>query len=178
MRQAAAARGCGRVGPTNFRPTVPHMFRNGPLTAPPLGAATGLRVHPLTHAHNVGRHVGKTEFAIAHFEFPLVVRRRDDLKRFRGATDGIVFDDVDFRDWTPEDTIGLLSMDKPRSLPARFHDAFIEADIPLIFTTNKKPKKMFACDASLLRSLIICITELLFGNSVCKSSFLFFLKLD
>ena len=42
---------------------------------------------------------------------------------------------------TSEDTIGLLSMDKPRSLPARFHDAFIEADIPMIFTTNKKPKK-------------------------------------
>ena len=44
---------------------------------------------------------------------------------------------------TSEDTIGLLSMDKPRSLPARFHDAFIEADIPMIFTTNKKPKKIF-----------------------------------
>ena len=44
---------------------------------------------------------------------------------------------------TSEDPIGLLSMDKPRSLPARFHDAFIEADIPMIFTTNKKPKKIF-----------------------------------
>ena len=37
---------------------------------------------------------------------------------------------------TSEDTSGLLSMDKPRSLPARFHDAFIEADIPMTFTTK------------------------------------------
>ena len=49
---------------------------------------------------------------------------------------------------TSEDTIGLLSMDKPRSLPARFHDAFIEADIPMIFTTNKKPKKIFPREES------------------------------
>ena len=85
----------------------------------------------------------KTEFALAHFDSPLVVRRRDDLKRARGVTDGIVFDDVDFSEWTPEDVICLLNTDKPRSLPARYSDAFIEADIPMIFTTNKKPKKIF-----------------------------------
>ena len=37
----------------------PHMFRNRPLNRSPLGVATGLRVHPVTHTHNVGRHVGK-----------------------------------------------------------------------------------------------------------------------
>jgi hypothetical protein len=73
---------------------------------------------------------------------PLVVRRRDDLKR-ASCHDGIVFDDVSFEDWTPEDAICLLNQDKPRSLPARFNDAFIEADIPMIFTTNKKPSKIF-----------------------------------
>jgi hypothetical protein len=86
--------------------------------------------------------VGKTEFALAHFERPLVVRRRDDLKRAT-AHDGILFDDVDFSSWTPEDAICLLSQDKPRSLPARFCDAFVEADIPLIFTTNRAPDDIF-----------------------------------
>ena len=86
--------------------------------------------------------MGKTEFVLAHFEKPLVVRRRDDLKR-ASYHDGIIFDDMDFAAWTPEDVICLLSQDKPRSLPARFHDAFIEADIPLVFTTNKKPKRLF-----------------------------------
>ena len=86
--------------------------------------------------------MGKTEYALAHFEKPLLVRRRDDLKR-ASYHDGIIFDDMTFDDWTPEDAICLLSQDKPRSLPARFHDAFIEADIPLVFTTNKKPSKLF-----------------------------------
>ena len=85
---------------------------------------------------------GKTEWVLAHFDKPLVVRRRDDLKR-ASYHDGIIFDDMTFDDWTPEDIICLLSQDKPRSLPARFHDAFIEANIPLVFTTNKKPKKLF-----------------------------------
>ena len=86
---------------------------------------------------------GKTEFAIAHFDHPLVVRRRDDLKRALGPTDGIVFDDCDFSAWQPEDVICLLSIAKPRTLPARYSDAFIEADVPMIFTTNKKPKAIF-----------------------------------
>ena len=86
---------------------------------------------------------GKTEFALAHFDHPLVVRRRDDLKRVRGVTDGIIFDDMAFDDWTPEDTICLLEKEKPRSLPARYSDAFVDAGIPMIFTTNKKPRKLF-----------------------------------
>ena len=87
--------------------------------------------------------VGKTEFAVAHFDSPLIVRRRDDLKRGSAGTDGIIFDDVNFSDWSPEDVICLLQVDKPRSLPARYSDAFIEADTPMIFTTNKKAKKIF-----------------------------------
>ena len=55
--------------------------------------------------------VGKSEFALMHFERPLVVRRRDDLKR-ASYHDGIVFDDVSFHDWTPEDAICLLNWDK------------------------------------------------------------------
>ena len=45
--------------------------------------------------------------------------------------------------WSPEDTIALLDWEEARSLPARYSDAFIEADIPMIFTTNKKPHKIF-----------------------------------
>lgn len=49
----------------------------------------------------------KSAYAKAHFEHPLIVRRRDDLKRMSGQTDGIIFDDVNFRDWSAEDTICL-----------------------------------------------------------------------
>lgn len=60
-----------------------------------------------------------------------------------GACDGIIFDDMCFKSWTPEEIICLLDADENRSVPARYSDAQIEADIPLIFTTNKKPKKLF-----------------------------------
>ena len=42
-----------------------------------------------------------------------------------------------------EDALCLLDWDMPRSLPARYSDAIIDADIPMIFTTNKKPKEIF-----------------------------------
>ena len=59
------------------------------------------------------------------------------------ANDGIIFDDCNFSKWAPEDAIALLDWDEERSLPARYSDARIEADIPMIFTTNKKPKEIF-----------------------------------
>ena len=80
---------------------------------------------------------GKSAYARAHFQCPLVVRRRDDLKMVHGGTDGIIFDDCTFADWTPEDALCLLEWDEPRSLPARYNDARVAADIPIIFTTNK-----------------------------------------
>ena len=87
--------------------------------------------------------VCKSAYAKAHFDAPLIVRRPDDLKRITGGTDGIIFDDCDFSKWSPEDAICLLDWDKARSLPARYSDAFIEADVPLIFTTNRRPHKIF-----------------------------------
>lgn len=85
----------------------------------------------------------KTAYAKAHFERPLMVRRPDDLKRLSEANDGIIFDDCNFRKWEPEDAIALLDFDEERSLPARYSDAFIAAEMPMIFTTNRKPAKIF-----------------------------------
>lgn len=138
---------------------VPHVYYlNGSRIEPMLAKRVGVRQPKLftlddfnrqpldldlpTVLHGVSN-TGKTAFALAHFQRPLVVRRKDDLKRIAAGTDGIIFDDVNFRDWSPEDAICLLEADQPRSLPARFTDAFIEADMPLIFTTNKRPSKIF-----------------------------------
>lgn len=90
--------------------------------------------------HSITPH---TAFAYADLGRLPVVWRRDDLKRISGACDGIIFDDCNFRDWSPEDAICLLDWDESRSLPARYSDAQIEADIPIIFTTNRKPAKIF-----------------------------------
>ena len=35
-----------------------------------------------------------------------------------------------------------FTLEAGRSLPARFHDALVGADIPIIFTTNKRPKQL------------------------------------
>ena len=86
---------------------------------------------------------GKSEFAEAHFDSPVVVRTRDDLKRATFFCDGIIFDDFDFGKWTAEEVIHLLSHTKNRSIPARYSDARIEAYTPIIFTTNRKPKQFF-----------------------------------
>ena len=96
---------------------------------PPLALTLPTVLHGVSGA-------GKTEYGLAHFEQPLLVRRRDDLKRISFMTDGLAFDDMSLRDWPPEDVIALLSVDKARSLPARYTDAYIPADMPIIFTTN------------------------------------------
>ena len=83
---------------------------------------------------------GKTEYAAAHFDSPLVVRRRDDLKRATFHTDGIIFDDMTFKEWEVEEVIHLLSIEKNRSISARYTDAELPA---FIFTTNKKRGKIF-----------------------------------
>ena len=92
-----------------------------------------------TKAH----HTGKTAFALAHFTHPLMIRRLEDLRFKSVYTDGIVFDDCDFSSLSAEDTIALLDFDQQRSLPARYSNIIIGAEIPMIFTTNKKPKKIF-----------------------------------
>ena len=58
--------------------------------------------------------------------------RQDDLKKMSGICDGIIFDAMEYSKWSAEDAICLLDWDEQQLL---------DADIPLIFTTNKKPKK-------------------------------------
>ena len=72
-----------------------------------------------------------------------MVQRQDDLKSLSAQHDGIIFDDMNFKTWAVEDALCLLDWDEPRSVPARYSDASIRADVPLIFTTNKKPKNIF-----------------------------------
>jgi len=58
---------------------------------------------PLLDVHHGALHfwgksgTGKTQFALAHFKHPLLVRHLDDLQRLSdGPHDGVVFDDVSF----------------------------------------------------------------------------------
>ena len=46
--------------------------------------------------------MGKTEYAKAHGKYPLVISRLDDLKKITDNTDLLIFDDMCFDDWEPE----------------------------------------------------------------------------
>jgi len=115
-----------RLGDTSSRP-----FRLRDFNRPPLefGDMMPVVLHGLSNA-------GKTEFAVAHFKQPAIIRRRDDLKALGLRVDGIIFDDVDLKDWKPEEVIALLNVTKERTVGARYSDARLPADVPLVFTTN------------------------------------------
>ena len=80
---------------------------------------------------------GKTEYALAHFERPVLVRTRDDLLNVNNKTDGVVLDDMSFTDkWTAEETIHLLDMAQAATIKCRYSTATIPKKVPRIFTTN------------------------------------------
>ena len=90
--------------------------------------------------------IGKTRFALAHFQYPLLVKNIEDLKKISLRTDGLVFDDMRFThpddlrklNLSPEQTIALLDIELACSIGARYSDIFIPAGMRRIFTTNRR----------------------------------------
>lgn len=81
--------------------------------------------------------IGKTRYALAHFENPLLVRELDEL-RFYADNDGIVFDDINFTEvLTRTQQIHLLDEIKC-TLHLRYNDVDLP-DVPYIFTGNSFP---------------------------------------
>lgn len=80
--------------------------------------------------------IGKTQFALAHFEKPLFVTHMDDLLKFNEEYDGIIFDDMDFKHLPRSAQIHLLDSDQPRSIHVRYQVASIPAGTRKVFTTN------------------------------------------
>lgn len=80
---------------------------------------------------------GKTEFAIAHFSHPLLVRHMDRLADFDAAVhDGIVFDDMAFTHIPVEARIHLLDTDRPSDIHIRYTTVWLPAGTKKIFTHN------------------------------------------
>jgi len=79
---------------------------------------------------------GKTEFAVAHFQNPLVCTHMDGLKRLKPDHDGIVFDDMSFSHLPRETIIHLLDMSLAREIHARNTNSLIPAGTKKIFTHN------------------------------------------
>lgn len=81
--------------------------------------------------------IGKTQFALAHFNRPKLVSHVDDLKHFvPGHHDGIVFDDVDFRHHPRTSQIMVTDWELTRSIHCRHVCAVIPKHTNRIFCCN------------------------------------------
>lgn len=83
--------------------------------------------------------IGKTQYALSHFENPLLVRRPDMLREFDpDKYDGIVFDDFNpaQHGLSRDDQIALTEYDTDTSVGCRHNDGYIPAGTPKIFTCN------------------------------------------
>lgn len=114
---------------------------------------------------------GKTEFALAHFERPLLVRHIDALRDLRpGFHDGLVFDDMDFSHWPHGSRVHILDMNRPSQIHCRYSHAVIPRNMPRIFCANSclilhrdsdTPQQRSAVER---RLLIVEIVEPLFST--------------
>ena len=91
--------------------------------------------------------LGKTEWACAQFDNPLLVTSRDVLCDFLpGIHDGIVLDKMLFNDWTVVDCEALTDYTQPAAIKCRYKPARIPKRTPKIVVTNTKdawPKDPF-----------------------------------
>ena len=82
--------------------------------------------------------LGKTEFALSHFENPVKVGFLEDLKNIElDEHDGIVFDDIDLRKLPPTQVIQLLDGVRDATIYARYKNIIIPAGMKKIFTFNE-----------------------------------------
>lgn len=81
--------------------------------------------------------LGKTQYALAHFERPYLVSHIDQLRDFDDTRfDGIVFDDMSFSHMPANTRIHLVDDECDRHIHVRYSTAFIPAGTKKIFTTN------------------------------------------
>jgi len=83
--------------------------------------------------------IGKTEFAKAHFNNPLIVSTMDDLGSLNEEHDGIIFDDVDFRHMHRNHQIHICDVNMTRSIHIRYITATIPKGMKRLITCNEYP---------------------------------------
>jgi hypothetical protein len=103
--------------------------------------------------------LGKTHWALAHFECPLFVNHIDKIKMFSPHVhDGIVFDDVSFTMWPTPALIGLFDREMPRDIQIRYKIVTIPANTKKIFCSNSidcfRPKDLSSVDQDTIDALI------------------------
>lgn len=83
--------------------------------------------------------IGKTEFAKAHFQNPLIVSHMDDLAELNEDFDGIIFDDMDFKHIPRTAQIHICDVSMTRSIHIRYGLATIPKKMKRVITCNELP---------------------------------------
>lgn len=94
--------------------------------------------------------LGKTMYALSHFNNPIMISHIDDLKKISPMNDGIVFDDMCFGHWPPNSCIHITDMEHPRSINVKYGTITIPGGLRRIFTTNRPINELFSEKCSLL----------------------------
>lgn len=111
-----------------------------------------------THVFQGDSGIGKTSFAIAHFENPFFCRELDNLRNFNAAAhDGIVFDDLADKllELNDDVLVHLLDVDHPSQIKCRYNNATIPSNTRKIFTTTKDAGAVFGRTPQVLRRVTI-----------------------
>lgn len=114
---------------------------------------------PYSHVLHGPSGIGKTQFALAHFENPLFVSHMDDLLQYTPSYDGIVFDDMSFTHLPRTAQIHLVDSGQARSIHCRYRTARIPRRTPKIFTTNEAFGAIFLQDQAINRRIVITEME-------------------
>jgi len=113
--------------------------QTSPVVRMDVGAATAAGKTIILHG---ATSTGKTALAKAILHampssIVHVVQTRDGLKKQPRGTTAIIFDDMDFANWTPGEMLNLLCPDDDCEIRCRNSDATINAGVHRIMTTNR-----------------------------------------
>lgn len=121
--------------------------------------------------------LGKSRFAIAHFDKPLFVRHIDALLSFQPEEfDGLVFDELNFSHFPTGARINLLDMELPAQIHCRYRHVIIPPHFPRIFCHNRddifySPNDTTAERGALNRRLnIVFIARSLFASAIATTT--------
>jgi len=116
--------------------------------------------------------IGKTHFACAHFENPLIVTHMDKLREFSTDYDGIVFDDMSFKHIPPEAVIHLVDNEFNADIHCRYGCATIPAFTKKIFThnTNNPFYDIEKTDSEQQTAIERRVTRVVFKNKLFKNN--------
>nr|QJI53677.1 MAG: replication-associated protein [Cressdnaviricota sp.] len=125
-----------------FKTREPNVYRDFKFAIPPIPRSY-LESRSIFMHGDSG--LGKTAYALSHFENPVFITHLDDAKKITDETDGAVFDDMSFTHWPRTTNIHLLDVEHECSLPTRYATTKLRRGLPRIFTSNENFEDVFNC---------------------------------